>query len=111
MTTDDYIISVEFTGLAGLTVGNNAGGKCYVRNRNTGEVKYYDATGKSATVAVLPVSMETFTSFANDQILEIGMMGDEHVTAIHTINTTKGGGKLTLAAVATTSTTNPNVTL
>ena len=111
MTTDDYIIAVEFTGLGSLTAGLNAGGKCYVKNRNTREINYYDAKGKSALVAVLPVSMKNFASFANGQVLEIGMMGEEHGTAIHTIDTTKGGGKLNIAVTATSATTNPNVTL
>ncbi len=109
--TKSYNIAVTFTGLAGLTAGKTAGGRCYIKNRNTREIKYYDGKGKTAITAGLIVDLKSFASYANGQVLEVGMMGEEYGTAIHTINTTKGGVHLSIAVTETTTTTHPNVTL
>ena len=110
--TNTYTIAVTFTGLASLVAGKISGGKCFVRNRNTREVKYYNATAKSATTANLPVDSKNFTTaWETGHVIEIGMMGEEFGTVTHTVDTSKGGGRLTLAVTAASTTTHPNVTL
>jgi len=110
--THTYTLAISFTGLAGLVIGGTAGGKCFVRNRNTREAKYYDAKGKADTIATLLVDTKNWTTaWTTADVIEVGMMGAEHGTAIHTVNITKGGGKITLPVTATSTTTHPNVTL
>lgn len=111
--TKDYVIAVSFTGLESLTVNTNAGGKCFVKNRNTREVKYLDAKARTTIIANLPISSNNFTTaFSQDDVLEIGMMGEEHGTTTHTVDlNNKGGIKITIPVIATTSTTHPGITL
>lgn len=109
--THPYNVAVTFTGLGSLTIGAVAGGRCYIKNRNTREINYYNATGKSTTTAGILVDLRSFASYTNADVLEVGMMGEEHGSTTHTVNTAKGGTVLTIAVTATSTTTHPNVTL
>ena len=110
--THTYTLAVSFTGLESLVSTTNAGGKCFVKNRNTREVKYYDAKTTTTTTASLVIDTKDWTTaWVTGHVIEVGMMGQEHGTKVHTVDTTKGGGKLTIAVTATSSTTHPSMIL
>ncbi len=111
--THDYGIAITFTGLSNVVANiTPAGGKVFVRNRNTKEVLYIDATARTTTTAAAVTSSKKFTTaFSNNDVIEVGMMGDEFGIATHTVDLTKGGGKITIATTAVSTTTHPNVSL
>lgn len=115
--TKPYTIAVTFTSLSGLTTGDTVGKIAFV-NRTTRDSEYVSAKAKSTTTAVAIVelnntSTSTFPNgYSNGDVIDVVLSGVYHGSGSHTIDTTnKGGGKLSIAAIATSSTTHPSLTL